>query len=173
VKFDEERSGIDAERTWTIAMRAKEGLAKAPESFAFAKPKVETATNEHFRYVDADLASVGETVTLERVYGKPSRMWLWWIPAAIVVVVGAFFGWKRMRKTEARSEGRFRVPEPVNPFTVLGLLREIETNNGLATGQKQDLAKEIAAIERHYFVEESGEAPNLRTIAESWVGRAR
>jgi hypothetical protein len=143
VKFDEEGEGIDAERTWTIAMRAKEGLAKTPESFAFAKPKVDVATSEHFRYVDADLASVGDVVPLERRYGKPSRMWLWWIPAAVVVLVGGFLGWRRARKPTAAVESRFRVPETVNAFSVLGLLREIQANDGLAVAEKRALGAEI------------------------------
>lgn len=173
VKFDEEGEGIDAERTWTIAMRAKEGLARTPESFAFAKPKVDVATNEHFRYVDADLASVGETVALERTYGKPSRMWIWWIPAAILALGGAIFGWTRMRKPATAAESRFRVPETVNPFTVLGLLREIQANDGLAVDEKRALGAEIDAIERHFFVEGSSEAPDLDAIASTWVSRAR
>jgi hypothetical protein len=154
-------------------MRAKEGLAKLPESFAFAKPKVDVASDEHFRYVDADLASVGPTVALERSYGKPSRRWLWWIPAAIVALGGAVLGWRRMRKPAASIESRFRVPETVNAFTVLGLLRSIEANDGLEIRQKEDLAQEIAAIERHFFVEEEAAAPDLRRIAETWASRAR
>jgi hypothetical protein len=173
VKFDEAGPGIDAERTWTIAMRAKEGLAKLPESFAFGKPKVDVASDEHFRYVDADLASVGPTVALERSYGKPSRRWLWWIPAAIVALGGAVFGWMRIRKPAAKAESRFRVPETVNAFTVLGLLREIQANDGLAVGEKRALGAEIDAIERHFFVEEDASAPDLHRIAETWASRAR
>ena len=173
VKFDEEGEGIDAERTWTIAMRAKEGLAKTPESFAFAKPKVDVATNEHFRYVDADLASVGDVVPLERQYGEPSRRWLWWIPAGIVALAGAFFAWRRLRKPAAMAESRFRIPEPVNAFTVLGLLREIQANNGLAVDQKRQLGAEIETIERHFFVAAATEAPDLESIAKTWVARSR
>jgi len=173
VKFDEGGNGIDAERTWTISMRAKDGLAKRPESFTFGKAKVETAADEHFRYVDADLASVGETVPLEREYGRPSRMWLWWIPAGIVLAVGAVFGWRRARRPRAEEVERFRIPEPATPFTVLGLLRDIQTNNGLVPEQKKQLEIQIAAIERHFFLEEDEEEPDLRRIAATWVERAR
>jgi hypothetical protein len=173
VKFDEGGEGVDAERTWTIALRAKEGLPKHPETFTFAKAKVETASDEHFRYVDADLASVPATVSLEREYGKPSRMWLWWIPAALLVGVGAVIGLRRLRKPAAEEVSRFRVPEPLTPFTVLGLLRDIEANDGLAPAQKRELGDEIQRIERHFFVAQEAEAPDLARIASSWAQRAR
>jgi len=60
----------------------------------------------------------------------------------------------------------------VTPFTVLGLLRDIGTNEGLAPEQKRELETQIAPIERHIFVEEEAEAPELREIAETWVDRA-
>jgi hypothetical protein len=173
VKFDDGGDGVDAERTWTIALRAKEGLPKHPETFTFAKAKVETASDEHFRYVDADLASVPATVSLEREYGKPSRMWLWWIPAALLVGVGAVIGLRRLRKPAAEEVSRFRVPEPLTPFTVLGLLRDIEANDGLAPAQKRELGDEIQRIERHFFVAQEAEAPDLARIASSWAQRAR
>lgn len=172
VKFDEGGDGVDAERTWTIALRAKEGLPKRPETFTFGKAKVETASDEHFRYVDADLASVPATVSLEREYGKPSRRWIWWIPAALLVVAGAVVGLRRLRKPAAEEVSRFRVPEPLTPFTVLGLLRDIEANDGLAPAEKRRLSEEIVAIEQHFFVEPSTEEPDLARIAASWAERA-
>jgi hypothetical protein len=173
VKFDEAGTGIDAERVWTLTMRAKSALPALPTSFAFGKPKVETAANEHFRYVDADLASVGETVALEREYGNPSRRWIWWIPAGVVALVGVALGVRRLRRPKVLAEGRFRVPEPVNPFTVLGLLRDIEANDGLAPAQHAELGEDIRAIEHHFFVEQGEEEPDLRGIAETWAERAR
>jgi hypothetical protein len=151
VKFDDSGEGIDAERTWTLSMKAKDGLPRKPESFTFGKAKVETASNEHFRYVDADLATVPETVSLEREYGKPSRMWLWWIPAALVLVTGAVLGWRRLRKPAVEEAGRFRMPEPVTPFTVLGLLRDIEQRarrGAEAEARRGDPADRAALLRR-------------------------
>ncbi len=171
VKFAEEGEGVTTERTWTITLRAKAGLTELPTEFTFGAPRVETATHERFRYVDADLASVEPTVQLERRYGEPSRTWMWWIPVGVLVAAGAFLGLRRLNRPKAAAQARFPVPETVTPFTVLGLLRDIERNNGLAPAQKRELSTEIAAIERHFFGEQGSEAPDLRRIAESWAAR--
>ena len=172
VQFDEEGDAILAERTWTISMRAREGLAELPDSFTFGAPRIETASSEHFRYVDADLASVGPTVALESNYGRPRRTWLWAIPAALLACAGAFLGWRRLQRPRVIARGRFQLPERLTPFTVLGLLRDIEMNDGLAPEQKSQLAQDIERLERHYFVEESREDLDLVRIAESWASRA-
>jgi hypothetical protein len=173
VKFDEEGegTGILSERTWSLTLRAQSGLEQLPTSFAFAKPRLELAGDEHFRYEDADLVSVPATVALERNYGSVRRTWIWWTLAGAVVAVGAFLAMRRLGKTEARSEARFRAPESLTPFTVLGLLRDIERNDGLAPQEKSDLRAEIDRIEAHYFGERSGEAPDLGHVASSWVSR--
>ena len=67
---------------------------------------------------------------------------------------------------------RFHVPEVVTPFSVLGLLREIEHKNGLSAPQMQELATSIQQIERHYFAGSNGSEPDLKQIAETWVSRA-
>jgi len=55
---------------------------------------------------------------------------------------------------------------------VLGLLRDIEQNNGLADARRRELSSEILSLERHFFVEPAAVPPDLPSIAESWVGRA-
>ncbi len=172
VKFDDEGDAILSERTWTITMRPREGLTELPESFAFGTPLGETTSSEHFRYVDADLATVGPTVRLENRYGKTSRAWMWGIPAVLVAGAGAIFGWRRLQRPRAAVAARFSVPEPLTPFSVLGLLRDIHTRNGLAPEASRELAGEIATLERHYFDEAAAAPPDLRHIAQRWVGRA-
>jgi len=154
-----------------VTLKAKQGLERLPTSFAFAKPKLELAGDEHFRYVDADLVAVPATVELERNYGSVRRTWYWWLAAGIVLVAGAFFARKKLGKTEHAAQARFRAPEHVTPFTVLGLLRDIERNNGLAPQEKSDLRAEIGRIEAHYFGDPDGDAPDLGRIASSWVAR--
>ena len=43
------------------------------------------------------------------------------------------------------------MPEVVTPFSVLGLLREIEQRNGLSAPQLRELSTSIQQLERHYF----------------------
>jgi hypothetical protein len=175
VKFDEEGRGVNSERVWTISMRAQEGLAELPGSFGFPKPKIDVHAVEHFRYADADLASVGDTVDLEASYGRASRRWMWWIPAVIVALAAGVFLSRRLARPKKSAERRFRVPDPATPFTVLGFLREIERLDGLAPREKEELGTQIVQLERHYFVpagEDAGGAePDLRRIAERWAGR--
>jgi hypothetical protein len=63
------------------------------------------------------------------------------------------------------------VPATVSPFTVLGLLRAIETNNGVSSAERDELLKQITVLERHYFDDDAGDAPDLHAIAETWVRR--
>ncbi len=173
VKFADEDAGVNSERTWTLTLRAKEGLAQPPTSFSFGTPRNEAETNERFRFVDADLVSVAETVTLESQYAKADRSWLWWaLVGAAGLAAGLFF---MRRNTGPKLEGpaRFQVPGNVNAFTVLGLLRDIQAHNGLAPEQHQALGAEIATLERHYFGDELDTAPDLRRIAEGWTAKAR
>ena len=69
VQFDEEADAIDSERTWTLTLRAREDLAAPPSSFTFGVPRVEVASDERYRFVDADLLAVGPTIDLEQRYG--------------------------------------------------------------------------------------------------------
>jgi len=172
VKFDEEGNTVNSERTWTVAMRARAGQPP-PKDFSFGKPRVEALTSEHFRFVDADLATVGETIALESQYAKPSRAWMWWLPAGLVGLFAAVFVIRRTAKPKQAESARFQVPADLNAFTVLGLLRNIQSNNGLAPDQHRELGAEIQALERHYFGEEIGTTPDLNRIASHWVGRAR
>jgi len=184
VKFHESGESIEAERTWTIELRARQDLAAPPSTFAFGRPRVETRTSELFRFVDADLASAEAVVSLERRYGRPDRSWMWQVPLGLLVLAGALFGFRRLQRPRAQAPARFQVPEPLTPFTVLGLLRDIHTNNGLSGDRRGELEREIAVLERHFFVERepagsepvtgrAREVPDLLRIAEDWVSRAR
>jgi hypothetical protein len=175
VKFDNEGEGqgILSERTWTLTMKAKQGLEQLPSSFAFAAPKVELAGDEHFRYVDADLATVGPTVELERSYGKTKKTWIWWLAGSVVLLGAGAWAARKLARTETKAEARFRTPASITPFTVLGLLREIEQNNGLAPAAKTELRSEIVRIESHFFGQPDESEPDLEGIATTWVGRAR
>ncbi len=173
VKFDDAADAIDSERSWTLTMRAKDGLASLPESFTFGTPRVETVTAEQYRYLDADLASVAPTISLERQYGTPDRTWMWTLPVGLVVAAGAFVCWRKRRRPAVVAPGRYKIPDRVTPFTVLGLLREIEQHDGLAPSEKSELVAQIEQLERHFFGDAQAQAPDLQRIAEGWVTRSR
>jgi hypothetical protein len=66
----------------------------------------------------------------------------------------------------------FQLPERITPFTVLGLLRDIERNNGFNESGRTELTASINRLERYYFVDQSDDEPDLKTVAETWISRA-
>jgi hypothetical protein len=61
----------------------------------------------------------------------------------------------------------------LTPFTVLGLLRSIEQNNGFDLDVHRELQGSIAQIEHFYFGENAEAEPDLQDIAQRWVSRAK
>ena len=143
-KFDPDSEGnvVDSERTWLVHFRGAPIESEAPKEFKFAAAKVDGAEMIYQRYVDADLAKVGPVVALESRYGEPTYAWAWRLGGGLLVAVlalGALVAFLRSRPKRARA-ARFAMPEVVTPFSVLGLLREIEHKNGLSAPQKGELA---------------------------------
>jgi hypothetical protein len=170
---DNEANAVVSERTVLVTMQAKEGLPARAEVFRFPAPRVETFETTYQRYVDADLAKVGPEVTLEERYGQTSLAWLWWTIGGVVALVGVTVAWRfRPRMTKAAAD-RFPMPDPITPFSVLGLLRDIERNNGLSEASQGELADSIRRVEVVYFAGETAQGPDLRQVAESWIGRTR
>ena len=169
-------------------MNGKTGLDELPESFQFAAVKDQglLALDEegnsvaedaivYQRFVDADLESVEQTISLEQQYGETSNTWIWWtvgIALGSVALVGLLIA--LLPKEQVVRKPRFEVPEKVTPFTVLGLLKDIESNNGLSPKKKEELSTSINRIEQFYFGEPNGdEAPQLNEIARTWASQAR
>ena len=126
------------------------------------------------RYVDADLAKVGAGgLAGERL--RAAAVCLALVgrrgPAGTRVRGGRDLE-ASVRSRSAWRVQRFQMPELVTPFSVLGLLREIQHNNGFSAPQMQELAGSIERIERHYFAESDGESVDLHQVAETWIRRA-
>ena len=179
-QFDEEadETVINSERIWEIKLRGKEGLEELPKEFTFASLKLDDAEMAYQRYVDADLAEVESTVSLERTYGKKSLAWLGWLIVGFcalmaLVVGGTVFALTRPKKQQRTR--RFAMPQQVTPFTVIGLLKDIQANNGLSPSTKQELASSINRLEQHYFADTngngapSGDESDLTQVAEKWL----
>ncbi|MBX3414697.1 MAG: hypothetical protein KF708_18560 [Pirellulales bacterium] len=173
-EFDKESDAttITSERVWLVSMQAKEAESK-PQTFSFATSKLPDAKLTYQRYVDADLAAVEPTISLEQSYGRTSYAYLWILGSAVAALCIGGVAVRRLtanRQTQTKAP-RFAMPEPVNAFTVLGLLRDIELNDGLGDDGRRDLVASIERIERHYFVESERDEPPLRSIAEQWLER--
>jgi len=127
------------------------------------------------RFVDADLESVERSISLEQQYGETTNPWIWWIVGgalACVALLGLVFAMIPGERVERKA--RYEVPEDVTPFTVLGLLKDIEANNGLGPKRKDELSTSINRIEKYYFGEPNGDdEPKLQEIATRWVRQAK
>jgi len=175
-EFDQEGQGdqVRSQRTWLLTLAAREG-EEPPAEFHFGTARTEDAKLEQRRFVDADLATVDPVVTLEQRYGADGgRGWLGWSVGALAAVGLGLAGWRWARRAPGPGQhARFSVPENVSAFTVLGLLRRIEAEDGLSPGEKDELRTSIDGLERRYFAEQGGEEEELEELAQRWVGRTR
>ena len=177
-RFDPEskENVVVSERLWMLTFSAEEGLRELPEAFAFATPQTEMAEMLFQRFDDADLAAVEATILLQQEYGEVdhSAVWIWsgigMLALAIAVVAVLVF---RKRPADVTSDSRFAMPGQVTPFTIIGLLKQIERNNGLSPEGLSELTESINRIERYYFFENDGAEPNLEHIAADWILKAR
>lgn len=174
-QFDKTAPGnaIDSERIWMVSMEARPDLTKHPEAFSFGLPKNEAYEVTYQRFDDADLVSVDPEIMLQQEYGTPERSWLLPIVGGVALLLLLGVAFKLVtRKTQTVSTARYQMPEQITPFTVLGLLKDIERNNGLSPAGKQELGSSISRLEHYYFEAPEGEEPDLSEVARRWVGRA-
>ena len=175
-QFDKESEDnvVTSERMWTLTMQAKDDNTALPEAFTFGKPTVDTAEVEWQRFVDADLASVEQTIALEYDYGDTKAPIETWIVVGIIglCLIAVLTSLAFMPKTAETKVARFQMPEEVTPFTVLGLLRDIERNNGLAPKRREELHTNINRLEEHFFANK-GDVPDLEELAARWVRESK
>ena len=175
-EFDAESNDIQilSDRSWTVEYKAKEA-AEASTSFAFSEAKLDGADSKFQRYKDADLVEVEKMVELEQGYDAFSWAFLYWlIPAVILGLVGLCgLVYVTSRPTEEVAK-RFNMPEDINPFTVLTLLKDIKARNGISSESGIELQNSINRIEKFYFGEAKDvEAEDLEQLAKTWVGQAK
>ncbi len=174
-QFDKEgpKTAINSERIWLISMEAKSDLTKHPEKFSFGLPKQEEHEVIYQRFVDADLAAVQSEIMLEQDYGTPKKSWA--TPAIsifVVLFIGVIAYLISRRKPEPISSGRYQIPENLTPFTVLGVLKDIERNNGLSDTGKQELGSSISRLEHYYFESPEGAEPDLNEEIHRWISKS-
>lgn len=173
-RFDPESDDVAvvSERTWVVDLAVDDAEAGPPAEFHFASIEVDPAEVTYQRYDDADLAEVGPVISLEERYGGRDLDWLWAAGGVVVVVLVAALAIAMRPKAAAHVPDSLRIPEPLTPFTVLGLLHDLERRNGLPGPQHDELSSTINRLEAYYFVAPSGDEPDLREIAEHWIRRS-
>lgn len=171
-KFEDDvvKNAVVSERTWLLTLRGRDGQAALPTAFRFPAVKVPTKEVIFQRYVDADLQSVAEEVSLEAVYGKASNRWLWWAAggvglAGFVVVAVLVVVLTRPKPAAVR-----RLPEGLDPFVAAAILREMRARPEVTDAQRAAIDADVAAVEVSYFSGGSGgPAPDVRALVERWA----
>ncbi len=175
-EFDPESEEIRmlTDRSWSIELAAIPG-SDVPKQFQFASVLDAKVTPVYQRYKDADLVKVEQTVDLEKQYAKGDWSFLWWaipLAAASLLCATGLIIWAARRPTVVVHS--IRLPEEINPFTVLALLKHIKDRNGIAPREIPALDQSIIDLEAFYFGERNGHSePDLHHIANAWVAKAR
>ncbi len=163
---------VVAERTWTITLKAKDGLAERPTSFAFPTPKHDGITVLRQRYADADLVAAEPIVELLAQYGTPRSTWPWALGIGLAIALLAFAFTRRKSVAPATTSG-LHMPEKVTAFTVIGLLQQVRASGALDAAADADLAAAIARIEAGFFAADADAALDLHELAAHWIERAQ
>ena len=174
--FDMEspRIQILSDRSWSVEYQVKDEAAKANQ-FAFTDVKFDAKENKIQRYDDADLVAAESVITLEKDLAKPNYTWLWVsLPLAAVLLIG--IGCLVLFRPAAKPQvaDNFEMPDQVNAFTVLSLLKDIKHKNGIDQKQRDELNVSINRIEQFYFGEDKEAEPgDLSSLASTWVSKAK
>jgi len=170
--FDDENPEIQviSDRSWSVEYQVKDDAAEA-NSFSFSDSKIELTENKIKRYDDADLVDAQSVITLKKNLASAKTNPRYFVGPllaiglmGLVAVVLCY-----MPKREAVVDA-FQMPEDVNAFTVLSLLKDIKQRNGISGSQSTELDLSISQIESYYFGDDQEDAPDdLKTIASSWL----
>jgi hypothetical protein len=177
-KFDDDadRNAVLSERVWLITLKAHEGQATLPKTFRFPAVKLPTKEVVYQRYVDADLAAVPQEVALEREYGTKSRQWVWWtVGGGVLLLLAAAAVLVLVLRRKPVAEVGSGLPERIDPFIAIALLRDVRERSDLSPAQLAALDRDITDIEQHFFAADrnGAPAPEIRRIVERWVGQVR
>ena len=174
--FEKETDEIQiiSDRSWTVEYKAK-STEQNLDKFAFSEPKLEDTTPKYQRYEDADLVEVAQSIDLEKNYKKFSWNFLYWmIPLIVFGLIGLTGMIFIASKPKQVARERFEMPQDVNPFTVLTLLKDIRTRNGISNEKSIELKNSIERIEQQYFGDEENNQPvKLEDVARNWLRQAK
>ena len=99
----------------------------------------------------------------------------WLIPAIVLGLCGVAGLVYSMNKPTTVVADRFQVPEDVNPFTVLTLLKDIRQRNGISDEKAIELDQSINRVEEYYLrrADTEKQLDDLNELAKQWVQRAK
>lgn len=174
-RFDKDSDDIQilSERSWSVEYRTKEDKADVQE-FTFADAKAADAELKYQRYDDVDLVDAQQNVSLERSYSNAGWSFLYWlIPAIALLLFASAAATFALTRPKVEKVAKFEMPDDVNPFTVLTLLRDIRQRNGISNEKATELEDSIQEVERSWFGKDRpSDESNLKELAQAWVEQA-
>ena len=174
-RFDKDSDDIQivSERSWSVEYRTKENQSDVKE-FSFGDAKTDNAVLKYQRYDDVDLVDAEQKVSLERHYSNAGWGFLYWLIPVIALLLFAVAGLTFVvTRPKTEEVAKFEMPEDINPFTVLTLLRDIRQRNGISNEKATELESSIRDVERSWFGKEhEDDQPNLQELAKSWLEQA-
>ena len=161
------------ERNWTVTLASARSQQDRPKTFAFASSKMAETEMLFQRFADADLVEVDRIVDLEEAYGQASYAWLGrgGVAVMLVLIAGAVILMVANRGRKHAPAEAFAMPDDVNAFTVLGLLKQIRAHHGVDQEGRQELAQAIAHLEVEFFSNRGSHPSDLETLARTWIQR--
>ena len=180
-KFDEDslKPAVLSEHLWTISLKdRRDRAASEARKFRFASALIEPKESLYQRYDDADLKSVEQEVTLQQTWDKPDsgNYILYGGILLALLCIAATVTYLYLRSTpESKTQAHavWHVPDDITPFSVLTLLKSIQSENGMSSQFRADLTQSISQIEGYYFASKADvPKPDLAAEARSWVGKA-
>jgi hypothetical protein len=117
------------------------------------------------RYQDADLATVGPEVVLMAAYGNPSSSWQWTL-LIIILVLGVGYGFYRMGSSgEVQTASvEIALPDPLTPFTALGVLKKIQADADISEEEKSELSIVMNSLQDRFFSPDAKGDQDLKEV---------
>jgi len=145
---DSESPQILSKSSWSVEYRAVDGLGESAD-FSFGEPVMSAVTSNYQRYEDADLVDVEPQVSWNRKYGSTSWWNLAWaIPLVLLAIAVGVLAWFLRSKPAQTEARRFEVPQEINPFTVLTVLRGIKQRNGIDDKKRKNSVIQSIVLRR-------------------------
>lgn len=171
-KFAEDQKMVETERVWLLSLVPENG-DEFSETFVFGRPRSDELTAVYQRYADADLETVDASIALAGGRGGGVPAWAW---VVLGIALALFFVWffavKPGGSATTSREAIVQMPATITPFSVVVLLREIESKATLTPDDRQLLADAIQRIEACHFGRDEDPSLDLEAVAREWIGRA-
>lgn len=163
-------------RTWIVELDVDDLHRDAARTFHFpqAKDGIEVS---YQHYQDADLVECGPALELGWIPTDFLRIATYLVlPVLLVVVIIVGVKYARYLAALPSRKAAYKIPDTLEPFSVVALLRRIETDDTVDLGddQRGELEADIKAVEQSYFAPDrkKQDGIDLKSNVRRWIAVA-